>query len=375
MANLVKIDPTHVDSLIDKRNAFISAVKKSVADCQSKIPADVETLDTPTLTNLQSSVKDLADRILAKNKDLKEERMELTRKLDDVKKFFTSIEKSAEDEVAPLSVYVSNVAKELLRRHRAEEAKIEAARRAKEYEANLKINIDKHFTSLLKSNFVDYFNKLESKIYGMDIEALNSVPGKLAEIRGGAKAMIERLVQRNPFALQINNENTASILYDCFKSYETGLYRELEAFYEKSIVDLELLSRSRKAQLEQGLVDANADSEALKDKHEKALETVSNEVEKKAKESALNAVIDVVSDTQAANDVNIEKIKVKLKYEPKTHSELLEIVKMYISEKFGSEPLPTLLNRLSFMVTYANSELSNGKVIDGVTTVEDVKVK
>lgn len=375
MAYLLKNEDVTFDQMANVRNSYLSAVKQSVLDCQSKLPADIATLDNAKLSQLQTNVKNFVDQILAKNKELKDGRMELTRRLDEVKKFFTTNEKAAEEEVAPLIAYTNKIAKELVKRRREEAAKIEAEHKAREYLSTLKINIDKHFSLLLKTDFVNYFGKLKEEIYKMGEAELQIVPQKLDSIKGGARARIESLVQSNPFKLEISNEDTTSVLYECKKSYETGLYKELIEYYNNSLEELYVLCKTRLLQIKEGAANPETDVNKLKSSHEAELIKVANEVEDAAKASQLAATIETVSAASEASTTDISKINVKLRYEPENHAQLLEIIKLYISEKYESEALPTLLNRLSFMVTYANNRLNSGHDLTVVNKVEDIKVK
>lgn len=282
---------------------------------------------------------------------------------------------AAEEEVAPLISYTNEIAKELVKRRREEAAKMDAKHKAREYLSGLKINIDKHFSLLLKTDFANYFGEIKERIYKMGEAELSGVPGALDSIKGGAKARIERLVQRNPFKLEISNEETTSVLYDCFKSYETGLYRELTEYYNNALNEMYILCKTRRLQIKEGATDSESDVSKLKSSHEEELMNAAKEVEDAAKASQLAATIETVSAASEASTTDISKIKVKLRYEPENHAQLLEIVKLYISEKYDSEPLPTLLNRLSFMTTYANNRLNSGHDLTNVNKVEDVKVK
>ncbi|HEY8366949.1 MAG TPA: hypothetical protein VIL57_07360 [Bacteroidia bacterium] len=374
MGYLLKNEDVTFDQMANVRSSYLNAVKQSVLDCQKTLPTDIAPLDSQELIKLQTNVKNFIDQILAKNKELKDERMELTRRLDEVKKFFTTNEKAAEEEVAPLIAYTNKIAKELVKRQREEAAKIEAEHKAREYLSTLKINIDKHYSLLLKTDFVNYFGALKERIYKMGEAELQRVPQKLDSIKGGAKARIEDLVQSNPFKLEILNEETTSVLYECKKSYETGLYKELIEYYNNSLEELYVLCKTRLLQIKEGAVDPETDVNKLKSSHEAELMKVANEVEDAAKASQLAATIETVAATSEASTTDVSKIKVKLRYDPENHAQLLEIIKLYIAEKYESESLPTLLNRLSFMVTYANNRLNSGHELN-VNKVEDIKVK
>lgn len=375
MGYLLKNEDTTFDAMANVRNRYLDAVKESVLGCKKTLPVDITALDSKELSRLQTNVKSFVDQILDKNKELKEERMELTRRLDEVKKFFTANEKAAEEEVAPLIAYTNGIAKELVKRQREEAAKMEAEHKAREYLSGLRIDIDRHFSLLLKTDFTNYFSGIKERIYKMSEAELHSVPANLDSIKGGAAARIERLVQRNPYKLEISNEETTSILYECFKAYETGLYRELTEYYNNSLNELYVLCKTRQLQIKAGAADDESDVSKLKSSHEAELMKVAKEVEDAAKASQLAATIETVSAASEASTTDVSKIKVKLRYEPENHAQLLEVIKLYISEKYDSEPLPTLLNRLSFMVTYANGRLASGHDLPNVKKVEDVKVK
>lgn len=92
MGYLLKNEDTTFDAMANVRNRYLDAVKESVLGCKKTLPTDINALDSKELSRLQANLKSFVDQILDKNKELKDERMELTRRLDEVKKFFTANE-------------------------------------------------------------------------------------------------------------------------------------------------------------------------------------------------------------------------------------------------------------------------------------------
>lgn len=375
--SIIQIKPEEINLRVTEVENFTEKVKEGVARIVPVLPSDLKSTPDSEGDELEKKVSGFISQVELKAKDLKDQRLELTRKFDEVKKYFTSNESEVKTEIEKLSSFVNSWAGEKLRRKREKERRAQKVIAYKEYLLNLRSNITSHYLRLISDILTSYFLNSEIEYYAADATGLEKF--KRSVIDGGLD-MVENIVRSNlknnmfkhdgsDEAKTIHSEVMGGPIKEFFKKECSETFEKLAGLVNFIPSRLEQLSsmNAEKAKKEQELIEEKQRQEKIE---------AENKMNEQLAKEAMDGKIELAMDAAAVMTGNevLKGTSVKLKYYPENHGQLLKLLQYYILHNFNSEDFEKLNARLSFVRTFCDTSLNkDGVIIEGVPYEEEVK--
>ena len=373
---IVKIDSNDFVVKMTTSKELAEMVTERVGKVLPTLPKDLTTLEVVKGDKIEENVSTLINDISAKAKQSKDNRLVLTRQLDDIKKAFTSNEKVIDEEVGKLSDFVNSWNSEKLKRKRKEEEEQEKAHARKNLLIEFKSKVSNHYTALINDFIFGTKQKIENDFYDLDAEKLDTFDK--INIKDESQSITEFLrahLKANRLQFDKSDEELKQIEIELLTEMKPDLAKAIEdiiALYEK----MKEFIPSRKKQLEKQSEESKAEEQKkLAEKQAKEKAEAESKAKAKAEEELQNSKISAAMEAaEAKPTADLSKgANVKLKYQPTNHKELLKMVQHYIGEHYANEDFEKLNTRLSFMRTACDSDLNkDGVIIEGVPTEEIV---
>lgn len=379
MKELQKIEVKNISTLYTGVEEFAEKVKKNVEVLTAKLPTDLTTLNVVEGDKMEAQVMNVYSLIDTKFKEYKNERLNVTRQLDAIKKEFTSLESEIDNNNQKLKSWVENYSLEKLRRKRIEEEKLEAERLKKEKENQLYNKMIEHYFNLSLISFRELKQKTENAYFGAtDKEKLDNIVSRLKTNLSEEKIRAIFQKQRDLNVFEIDGVQDLLKIKEAMPKIAENEKKYITEYYDlcKYLVDfypsqLEKLKTQDEAQ-------RKLEAEKLKQKQAEDDAKMEAELEAKKKAEAQAKALEGLNESlQATPSVELGKgVSTKMKYYPENHSELLKIIQWYLGSEYAKEDFEKLNSRLSFMRTSADKAMNDyGEVIDGVAVKEDIRVR
>lgn len=315
-------------------------VSLKVSEVMTKLPTDLEALDLARGDAYEKRCMEIFKEFETELKAKNSERMVLTRKLDEVKKSFTSEEKAIANELEKLRMFGNRWTKEKLERKRKQEQAIDKTALFFDYE-----RIVNEFHASEIAGYKEYYYSCNELLL-LEWRRMNE---------GYNGSFVQRYTEK--FAERVPN-------YD--KELMPRLKEVCERLSQKQLDFIQELCKGVPARIEQL---------KLMSKEDRAQEykniLIENDEQKEILAvQSITQALEIIDDKQT---IDLGKgVSVKLKYYPTNHTELLKIVQYFLLNEFKNVDFEMLNSRLSFMRTYADRVLNSGNKIDGVPFSEEV---
>lgn len=369
---LVKFDAQSVTERIEKAEVFTKKVVDKVAEIAPRIPSNLTELDVLNGDAFEENVSKFVNAVSSQAKALKEERLEVTRKLDEIKSLFTTNEKTVENQLLPLTTFVNGWNGEKLRRKRIEDQKLEKERERKNLLIDFGSTVKNHYTDMLANLVFGSKQKIENDFYNLDEAGLIKFNETVIEIDNVKKSIRERFIE-NEFNFDKTDEELKEIHAAELKSVAPLFQSSCEEVLKK-FQELKSFVPSRVNQIKEQDESSKLEEQAkLKAKQEKEkLEAEAKLKQQQEDEHLEKKINSAIESAEAKPMIDISKgVSAKLKYKPETHAQLLKMVQHYIGDHYLNEDFEKLNARLSFMRTACDSDLNkDGTIIEGVPTEE-----
>lgn len=374
MKELAKINGDVVTSKASEVENFTKEVSKKVQEILPVLPKDFRAIEVLKGDKLEDNLSRVISQIDGKARVLKDERLEITRKLSEITKHFTSNEKLVDEEVLKLTTFVHGWNSEKLRRQREEDEKQSKHNERKNALIEFRSEATSHYRDLLIDFLLGSSEKFETEFYEYDEAKLIAFKERVVDVevikeksREYVKTKLFKFDKEDVDLVNIHNEVLTS-MKDLFTDVSEKLHKksiDLQAFVSTRIDQIKGQDEAKK-QEEQAKLKAKQESER------KAIEA---KAKQETEDALLNAKIEyAIESAEAKPSVSLSKgASVKLKYYPKDHAQLLRMIKFYIAEEYSNVDFESLNQRLSFVRTACDSHLNKeGVVIEGVDYEEEV---
>lgn len=377
---LAKIDSQEIGELVTNIDQFTEKAISTIDKVVDRLPKNLQELDVLQGDNAEKQVMEIYGKIDDKAKELKKERLEITRIFDDYKKRFTEPEKLVNDKLSEIKGFAENWNAEKIRRKRVEDEKLEAERLKRQRDAELYNEMINHYFNLSMIAFREMKQKTENAFYGCDTpEKLNAIVERLKTNLSEDKIRANFQKQRDLNVFEIDGVQDLMKIKEAMPKIVENEEKYVQEYY-KLISDLVSFYPSQLDKIKtQNDEQKKAEAERLKQKQEEDDARMEAELKAKAEAEAQAKALENLNNELMTAEPSVEVSKnasVKLKYDPQNHAELLKVIQWYIHHEYASEDFETLNKRLSFMRTSADKVLNDvGEVIDGVPTKEDVRVR
>ena len=379
MSNIVKIDNDQIVKLSNVANNMLALkdrISKSVAGAKAKIPTDLKSLDVVTGDKIEAGLNQMLNQMTEAFKPLKEERLNGTRKLDEIKSMFTKEEKEI-DEIIKSITFLTDWNAEKLRRKREQQAEQERQMEQKNMLINFELQVKTHYVNYLNNYFLLSKSTFEREFYAMNTDEVVDFQNKTGSLNVDFyKEKIREDLKQNMFKFDVSIDELKQVhtrvLTDEIKpllyKLAVDLFSEINTLVQFVPTRLEQLKTATDEvkKQEQELLAKKQQEEAI------ALKSKSDEVlQNESQEKKIESIMEVAT---AEPMVELSKgASVKLKYYPKNHGELLKLIQHYIQNKFLQEDFETMNTKFSFVITFCDSHLNKGEVIEGVKYEEELK--
>lgn len=372
---IVKFDSESLFNRITEAEKFSTEVRTKIEGIIPKLPTDLKALDVIKGNKIEDQLSGAVSKISKELKLKKDSRLEMTRKLDEVKKQFTTYEKYVSEDVEKLNTFINGWNSEKLRRKREEEQRLEKENERRNYLIEFASQVSSHYTSKLNDFEFGSKQELENDFYNLDEKGLNDFKSTTIDPEV-VKEKLKEFLKENPLKgydskdeelKKIRAKELQSLSGSFSKSIQNIIYKaaELKSFIPSRIHQLKEQDENQKAEEQKRLKEKQA-----QEKSKKEAELKQQQADKLLEEKVNSAM----QAAEAKPTVDLSKgASVKLKYNPTTHAELLKMVQYYIGEHYNSEDFETLFKRLSFMRTACDRDLNKeDSRIEGVPVEEIV---
>ena len=315
-------------------------VSLKVSEVMTKLPTDLEALDLARGDAYEKRCMEIFKEFETELKAKNSERMVLTRKLDEVKKSFTSEEKAIANELEKLRVFGNRWIKEKLERKRNQEQAIDKTALFFDYE-----RIVNEFHASEIAGYNEYYYSCNEELL-LEWRRMNE---------GYNGSFVQRYAEK--FAERVPN-------YD--KELMPRLKEVCERLSQKQLDFIQELCKGVPARIEQLKLMSQED----RAQEYKNILIENDEQKEILAVQSITQALEIIDDKPT---IDLGKgVSVKLKYYPTNHTELLKIVQYFLLNEFKNVDFEMLNSRLSFMRTYADRVLNSGTKIDGVPFSEEV---
>lgn len=380
MKELIKLDGLKVTELVTTIEQFTEKATETIDKILSRLPKDLESLDVTAGDEMEQQAMMVYSKVDDRAKQLKESRLEITRVFDDYKKKFTKPEERIGEKLDEIKSFSEDWTREKMRRRRIEDEKRAAEREKKRKELEAYNAMIKHYFNLSMVAFRELKQKTENAYYTCSsVDELNKIVDRLKTklSHEKIKAVFQKQRDLNPFEFSdfgviIEVKEVLPKVIENEKQYVEEYYKLIEDlinFYPSQVEKIK----------NQSEVQRKAEAEALRKKQEEDDAEMEAELQRQAQEEAQKKAIENLNEglSTAQPAVEISKgVSVKLKYDCKTHDDLLRIMQWYVHSIFSNEDFEMLNKRLSFMRTAASKALNDtGEMIKDVPIKEDIRVR
>lgn len=362
---------------VEKHDNLLVQVVETVGKLSGKLPKDLKELPVNSGDKAEGQVQTVINKIKDAANDSQKNRMQYTRKFDEIKKSFTTTEAAIRKELEKLEGFVIGWNAEKLRRQRLEDDKIKKQQAEKQKLVQLRHDIKSYYLTLIIKYNAEQMEQFEKSYFSKNEEQLKEWAEKFKSFN--SKALRKKwmdMFEKNgypeelePVEQEIEAEIFKNEIVRCIdeKLNEVAMkVKELVLFVPSRIEKLKSLDENAKAEEAKKLKEKQ-DAERLA-----AEQKQKDEAEAQLTEERTAAAIESI-DLEASTELT-KGTSVKLKYSPNNHTELLKVINWYLLNAYKEEDFETLNKRLSFMRTAADRTLNNdGEVIDGVPTIEDIR--
>lgn len=377
---LAKLDSQKIGELVVNIDQFTEKAISTIDKVVERLPKNLQELDVLKGNETEKAVMEIYGKIDNKAKELKKERLEVTRIFDEYKKRFTEPEKLVGDKLSDIKSFAENWNSEKIRRKRVEDEKLEAERLKRQREAEMYNQMISHYFNLSMIAFREMKQKTENAFYGCDTpEKLDSIVDRLKTNLSEEKIRANFQKQRDLNVFEIDGVQDLVNIKEAMPKIVENEEKYVQEYYNL-ISDLISFYPSQLEKIKtQNEAEKKAEAERLKQKQAEDDARMEAELKAKAEAEAQAKALENLNAELMTAEPSVEISKnasVKLKYYPTNHAELLKVIQWYIHNEYGNEDFETLFNKLSFMRTSADKALNDvGEVITGVPTKEDVRVR
>ena len=374
MNDLVKLDGQALTVTAKKLENFKEKVKLKVSEIAPKLPSDYKKLTISELDSIEEKVSAFVKSISDTAKILKNERLEFTRELDNIKVFFTSAEKEITECISIPEKWINGYNSFKLELKREEEERMLKEQERLNFISEFKTIAKRHYQIFLLNFTTESLAQIQEEYYSFDEPQLLDFQNVNITLNVVVDRIKERL-KNNLFSFDKSDNQMVEIHTEILSTFVKDLtFEQADKVIEKYVY-LQKFIPSRIEQLKQN-ANKEADLETLKLK----IEAEKLEAKKQIEEQAANDLLDEkinnsITVLETKKEIELSKgTTVKLKYQPTNHAELLKIIQYYIHNLYHKEDFEKLNSRLSFMRTACDSVLNNtGEFIENVPYSEEVK--
>jgi|GEM_PF-2340994 len=337
--------------LIANENLTKKAVAAMTAKLEEVKDINLKELDVQKGDAIEASINDLRSRGTESEKMNRERRMVYTKKMDEIKSTFTSLEKQILEPVAQLATWSNNWNSE---KH-ARAAELQRKNDLKIAHDNAIIDFTNHVAGQIQLryslNLATTIQRMSDTFYAKNIADIGQYG---ADLKAWTVAFSPYTYSVSPNPL-LTVEEAAKIQQDT----ATATFKVLEASWvEKLTIERDRLIElipSRKMELERNANDAAAAAESAariaKEAEDRATELAKEEADRTAAAQATadTAKLNNMFESAAVSPaVQLSKgTQVKQKYEPKTHKEVIAVVQWWVANCMNLMTVDELTKKFS----------------------------
>lgn len=345
---------TSIETLPDilKQNKALTeraklAVQKPLEEAKS---FDLTTLSIEHGDAKENEMKGYWSRLDKSLKINHERRMPATKILDQIKNEFTSDESEIKGVIDSVVKWLSDWNVEKNKRNKQQEEEL-----SKNQEIKIaKIDFIRYIGGQINAGYIDMLHDYKDRIKRRYDELKGS---ELEDYKRVLKSFKPKfIIPKYEFNKSTKLDNNDIEL--CKQEAERQVTKSLKDVFEEDIRDYIELILSDKEDNGKAEFEAEQRVEQAKEAAEK--EKINAQFEQPG-------VKEVIELGKGAN--------VTLKYDCQTHAHLTEVIKWWVANEMQLLTVDEVSKKISFMRTAAGRALNKGEVIEGIPTIEDVKIR
>lgn len=350
---LLKFDT--LPAVLEQNKALTGRAKLAVEQGLKELTQiDLKSADIATIDRLELKAKELWERTEKALSLNKERRMPFTAKMDEVRKLFTTDEKTLSELIFELKSVISSFGKERVNRKNYQEE----VRMLETNKALAKVDLKGLVVERINTAYIDmlhdYKNRIKSKFNELTGDELKKYKDTLSTLK--VKFNIPKYeIPKNEY---LNVEEQKIIMSSVENEISQYLKPSFEDYIKDYIADL----------LNGNDTDNNEAEEKLN------IEIEKEERLKKVEEDKMNVLFN--NSSEATENVELGKgTSVANEYDLTSHNDYIEIIKFWVTKDLPNLTIEEIKKKLSFMVTAANRWLNKGEVIKGLKTKDVIKIR